>query len=172
MAYKKSHKKRLPNKKQTRNKFSNLLLLFVVICMSGGLSLYHFVLAAPTEPIIVQVDPNVGLEAQVRDFFTANDAEEMIRIIACESQFTHYNKNGSILKNRNGSNAIGVAQIMASVHPDPKIIYRYNKRFNTNLTVEDFDITTIEGNLGYALMLYKIRGINDWECAKKFRFSG
>ena len=39
-----------------------------------------------------------------------------------------------------------------------------------DLTVEDFDINTLNGNMGYALVLYKVRGVKDWECSKKFRF--
>ena len=123
-----------------------------------------------SEPVVMQVNPNVGVEARVREFFEANDAPEMIPIIKCESRFRHYNKNGTILKNKAGSSATGVAQILESVHPDPKVLKRYNQKFNTNLKVEDFDITTIEGNLGYALMLYELHGTRDWECAKKFRF--
>jgi len=119
----------------------------------------------------MEINPNIGVRAQVEDFFTANSAPEMIPIIKCESHFRHYNKDGTVLTNRAGSSATGVAQILASVHPDPKVLSLYNKRFNTNLTAEDFDITTIEGNLGYALMLYELRGTRDWECAKKFRFN-
>ncbi len=57
---------------------------------------------------------------------------------------------------------------MSSVHPDEKIIYRYNKRNDTDFTIDDFDITTLEGNLGYALVLYSVNGTRDWECAHKF----
>lgn len=171
MARKKTRRKRASPKTNMVKKLFAVVLFALFSFSAAGAGVYHFVLAAPEPPIVVQVDPNVGLEAQVRDFFTANGAEEMIDIISCESHFTHYNENGSILKNRHGSSAIGVAQIMSSVHPDPKIIYRYNKRHDTDLSVDDFDITTIEGNLGYALVLYKIRGTKDWECSKKFRFA-
>jgi hypothetical protein len=41
------------------------------------------------------------------------------------------------------------------------------KKNNTDLSVSDFDITTLKGNLDYALVLYKVRGTKDWECAKK-----
>ena len=94
----------------------------------------------------------------------------MINIIKCESKFKHFEEDGTPLKNTKGSSAIGVAQILASQHPDIKIIERYNRKFNTNLTIEDLDITTLNGNIGYALVLYEVRGTRDWECAKKFRF--
>lgn len=172
MARKKTRKRRTSSKSFGMRKLSGLLLLFVFATLLGGAGLYHFVSAAPAkEPIAMEIDANIGLEAQVRDFFTANGAEEMIDIIACESEFKHYNADGDILMNHEGSSATGIAQIIASKHPDPKIIYRYNKRNDTDLTVDDFDITTVEGNLGYALVLYTIRGVRDWECSKKFRFS-
>lgn len=109
---------------------------------------------------------NDGLQEFVTDFFTEYDAAEMIPIIACESEFKHFNDDGTVLKNRQGSNAMGIAQIMSSVHPDPQVIKKYNRRNLTNFKAEDFDIATLEGNIWYALVLYKTRGVKDWECAK------
>lgn len=123
------------------------------------------------EPIIL---PEYGtyissddLQEYIVQFFTINNAEELIPIIGCESEFKHFNDDGTVLKNRQGSSATGIAQILASAHPDPQIIKRYNRRHHANLKVEDFDITTLMGNLSYALVLYEVRGTRDWECAKK-----
>lgn len=109
---------------------------------------------------------NEGLEEFVTHFFTTYDAAEMIPIIACESQFKHFNDDGTVLKNNQGSSATGIAQILASVHPDPHVIARYNRRHHTNFKVEDFDISTLSSNVWYALVLYKTNGTRDWECAK------
>lgn len=109
---------------------------------------------------------NDGLEQFITDFFTEYDAVEMVPIIACESEFKHFEDDGSVLKNRQGSSATGIAQILASVHPDPHVIAKYNRRNHTNFKVEDFDITTLTGNVWYALVLYETRGTRDWECAK------
>src|SRR5690606_9562905 len=122
----------------------------------------HHVLAQP-EPtaaavVLASDDPNFHVKTLVTQFFEDNDAPEMIPIIKCESNFRHLAPDGTILKNHQGSSAIGVAQILASKHPDPKVIDRYNRKFEMDLTVDDFDITTLEGNLGYALVLYKVRG--------------
>lgn len=147
-------------------------VLFGVILVSG-FYFFHTVYAAGEQraaPVLMAIDPNIGVKTYVTEFFTDNDAEEMLPIIKCESNFKHYGEDGEVLKNFAGSNAIGVAQIMSSVHPDPKILKRYNRRNNTDLTEADFDLTTLEGNLGYALVLYTIRGVRDWECAKKVRF--
>ena len=115
----------------------------------------------------ITLDPNLGIKPFVQEFFTQNDAAEMLSIINCESGFKQFDKDGEVLKNKEGSSAVGIAQIIASKHPDQKVLNRYNKRNNTDLTVRDFDITTLMGNVGYALVLYKVRGTQDWECAKK-----
>ncbi|MDC1205301.1 hypothetical protein N8083_00435 [Candidatus Pacebacteria bacterium] len=151
--------------------FGVYFVLFLSVC-GTGFGIYHLVSAyvSSNEPVPMVIDPNIGIRAIVEEFFNANDASEMISIIKCESEFKHYGPDEEVLKNRAGSSAIGVAQILSSVHPDPKVLSLYNKRFNTDVTEETFDITTLEGNLGYALMLYELRGTRDWECSKKFRF--
>ena len=120
----------------------------------------------PLPPVVVEIDPNLGVRAKAEAFFIDNGAPEMLPIIDCESNFKHYNDDGTVLKNRAGSSATGIAQILASKHPDPKALERFNKRLDTNLTLETFDITKLEHNLGYALVLYELRGTRDWECAK------
>lgn len=144
------------------------LLLIPLFLTTVGFSVYASVdgLHAPNpKPIEITLDPNIGIKAYVHEFLTANDAEALLPIIRCESQFEHFEDDGTPLKNREGSSAIGVAQILTSAHPDPKVLNVFNKRFNTDLTVHDFDITSLDGNLGYALVLYKVRGTQDWECA-------
>lgn len=140
----------------------------------GFVGVSHLVVATsePTQATIIlaKEEPNFHVKTLTTQFFLDNDAAEMIPVIQCESNFRHHAPDGTILKNHEGSSAIGVAQILSSKHPDPKIIERYNRKFDMDMTVEDFDITTLEGNLGYALALYKVRGTRDWECGKKFNF--
>ena len=140
----------------------------LVVCIAGAASWYQLLYAASTQPapVLVEIEPNVGVRPYVEEFLKANDAERLLSIIECESNFEHYEEDGTTLKNREGSSAIGIAQIMSSLHPDPKLIKRYNRRKGTNLTVDDLDITTLKGNLGYALILYELRGVRDWECSK------
>lgn len=117
-------------------------------------------------PTVVYSDEIFDEKQYVTEFFTSNGAEEMIPIIECESEFTHFDADGSVLKNRQGSNATGIAQIMSSMHPDPAVIAKYNRRNNTNLSVDNFDIYSLVGNVAYAYVLYDVRGTKDWECAK------
>lgn len=167
---KKKRQRRAVSKKTLVPTFIAGLMLFLPV---AGLGAWHLVTAAAANEVVetkITVDPNFGVKNKVIEFFIANEAEDMIPIIKCESRFRHYEQDGSVLENKAGSSATGVTQILASAHPDPKIIYRYNKRYDMDLTVDDFDIETIEGNLGYALVLYKVNGVKDWECSKRFRF--
>lgn len=109
---------------------------------------------------------NDGLQQFVTEYFIKYDAAEMIPIIECESHFRHFDEDGTVLKNQQGSSAIGIAQILSSVHPDQQVISKYNRRNLTNFTVGDFDISSLSGNISYALVLYKTRGTRDWECSK------
>lgn len=157
------------------NRNVSLKTFFMSLAVTLGLvGASHFVLATseptPATVILAKEDLNFHVKTLTTQFFLDNDAAEMIPIIACESNFRHLAPDGSVLKNHEGSSAIGVAQILSSKHPDPKIVERYNRKFDMDMTIEDFDITTLEGNLGYALALYKVRGTRDWECGKKFNF--
>ncbi len=151
---------------------STLGLFFV--CTLIAISVGHFVLAESTagkvEIVFAKENPNFHVRTITTQFFEDNDAAEMIPIIRCESNFRQFEPDGSVLKNTEGSSAIGAAQILSSKHPDPRIVTRYNKKLDMDMSVEDFDLRTLEGNLGYALVLYKVRGVRDWECSKKFRF--
>lgn len=81
------------------------------------------------------------------------DTPVMIDIARCESQFRQFNKKGDILKNPHSS-AIGLFQIMSSLHSD---------------TAADMgmDIRSIEGNLEYARHLYEEEGTKPWNSSKK-----
>lgn len=166
-----SNQKKGRGNKQGRQFFLPVLLLLLPLCFLFVLvdMVHRSVLAkeardAAQEAVIYST--NDGLQQFVTEFFTEYDAEEMIPIIACESEFKHFNDDGSVLKNRQGSSATGISQILASVHPDPHVIAKYNRRNHTHYTVEDFDISSLTGNVWYALVLYKTRGTKDWECAK------
>lgn len=159
--------------KRTLRSRERLFVLLTLLLVSS-VGAFHYVWAKSpdlkAQIVLANDDPNFHVATLATQFFEDNDATEMIPVIKCESNFQHYDANGEILQNMEGSNAIGVAQIMSSKHPDPKIVTRYNRKFDMDMEVDDFDITTLEGNLGYALVLYKVRGTRDWECGQKFNF--
>lgn len=157
-------------KSQRKNLLRNFSVFYttlVFVVATGGAVLFvHASVPEPLPKIAVAIDPNLGVRSKVEAFFIDNEAPEMLPIIACESDFKHYHSDGSVLKNRTGSSATGVAQILASKHPDPMALKRFNQKFDTNLTLDTLDITKLEHNLGYALVLYELRGTRDWECAQ------
>lgn len=77
----------------------------------------------------------------------------LIAIAKCESRFRHYDENGRPLRNEGGSSAVGVMQIMYSVH------HKSARRLGLN-------INTIEGNLEYAKYLYRNEGTRPWNASK------
>ena len=172
MSSKKQRKKNKRKKQKQRTTTVIVGLCCVAVLGLSGVLAFNYVeafTARNNEPIPVELDHNFGVQQYVEEFFADNDAEEMLPIIACESRFRHYDEDGTVLKNMEGSSAVGIAQILTSKHPDPKVLKKFNRRHNTQLTAEDFNLTTLQGNLGYALVLYQVRGTRDWECAKKLR---
>ncbi len=88
------------------------------------------------------------VEEYVREYF--DDIPVMIEIARCESRFRQFDKNGDVLKNEAGSSAIGMFQIMASIHqPVAKKL--------------GLDLYTIQGNAAYARYLYDKQGTKPWE---------
>lgn len=53
-------------------------------------------------PIAMDLDPNIGIRSYATEFFTNNGAEEMLPIIACESNFKHFGKDKAVLHNQQG----------------------------------------------------------------------
>ncbi len=90
------------------------------------------------------------VEQYVREYYT--DTPILADIAGCESHFRQFDNKGNVLKNP-GSSAIGVMQIMASVHAQ---------------TAEELglDPTTVQGNLAYAKYLYEKEGTAPWNASK------
>ena len=114
--------------------------------MHIGKAVGAFFLLFPTLAL-AQVGLNVDVEAAVRAKFV--DAPVMTDIARCESKFTEYNSDGSVLHGGLGGTMIGVFQISESVHAN----------FATSLGM---DIYTVPGNLAYALYLYNKEGTQPW----------
>jgi hypothetical protein len=104
---------------------------------------------ASTTPAI---DPHnsVDVEAYLQNYFA--DAPVMVNIAKCESDFTQFNTDGSVLDGGSGG-MIGVFQINAAVHT------------NLALSLSD-DITTLPGNAAYARYLYRLDGTQPWDSSE------
>lgn len=105
----------------------------------------------PMAESIALMPQSQSVEGYTREYFA--DAPVMIAIAQCESRFRQFDKDGKILKNAHSS-AVGVMQIMSSLHTDTA------KKLG-------HDITTVEGNLGYARHLYEKEGTKPWNASKK-----
>lgn len=69
----------------------------------------------------------------------------MVAIIGCESNYVHYQSDGTVLKGRVDNRDSGLAQINTYYHPD--------------VDVDDF-----WENLAYARRLYDAEGTTPWVC--------
>jgi hypothetical protein len=123
--------------------------LGLALAVSMALSGHGQVPAVLTPPPMPQ---SQSVEAYVREYF--KDIPVMADIASCESHFRQFEKDGTVLQNEN-STAVGVFQIMSSIHKDLA---------DQNLGL---DINTLEGNVAYARHLYEEHGTSPWNASKK-----
>lgn len=107
--------------------------------------------AAATAPQPVQMPAAQTVEQYVESQFA--DTPVMVKIASCESHFKQFDTDGTVLQNGHSS-AVGVFQIMASVHKDLA---------SKNLGL---DIYSLEGNVAYAKALYEDQGTTPWAASK------
>jgi len=122
--------------------FTASIALALATVLSGGMS------AAQSPQIMPQVQT---VQEYVQEYF-ANEPV-MVAIAGCESQFRQYDANGNVLHNTAGSSAVGLFQIMDSVHSEAA----------ADLGI---DIYTTQGNMAYAQYLYQTRGTAPWSASK------
>lgn len=93
------------------------------------------------------IHDRVAIEKRVREYFV--DAPIMVEIARCESNFREFNDNGSVFRGGAGGGMVGVFQFYEQVH----------KAAALNL---GFDLSSLEGNLGYAKHLFINSGTAPW----------
>jgi hypothetical protein len=111
-------------------------------------------LAVPLFPSVATARTQSPANAEAVEKYVRKHAPELVGIARCESRFRQYNQNGSPLYNAGGSSAVGVMQIMSSAH---------NRRAKSL----GFDIKTLEGNVGYAKVLYQEQGKQPWKASRR-----
>lgn len=102
--------------------------------------------ATSTTPTLL-VHTNVGIEDKVRAAFT--DAPIMVNVAKCESRFRQYTDSGNVLYSGYNNGMVGIFQLYASIHQKAALAM-------------GFDITGIDGNIGYAHYLYNEQGTDPW----------
>ena len=93
------------------------------------------------------VHDQAAVEKRVREYFA--DAPAMIQIARCESGFRQYTDSGKPFRGGAGGGMVGVFQL-------------YEKLHTAGAHALGFDITTLEGNLGYTRHMYKQEGTTPW----------
>lgn len=86
----------------------------------------------------------------VREEFS--DIPIMVEIARCESQFTQFNKDGSVHRGRINPADVGIFQVNESYH------LKESEKLN-------LDIHSVEGNLKYARHLYENEGVEPWSAS-------
>lgn len=81
------------------------------------------------------------------------DVPAMIEIARCESKFRQFTDNGNPFYGGYGHNMIGVFQFYDSVH-------------DRTATTLGYDLTTLEGNIGYARYVYEMQGLAPWNSSR------
>ena len=91
-------------------------------------------------------NPNIGVEAQVRSYFS--DIPVMVAIAQCESSFRQFDVRGSVLLGGTGTMA-GIFQFDENIHA-------------LRARAIGLDIDTTTGNLAYARYLYGSQATTPW----------
>ena len=74
-------------------------------------------------------------------------------VAKCESRWTHFHDDGTVLRGRINNNDVGVMQINERYHRDKAESLGY-------------DIDTLKGNIGYAKYLYRNQGLQPWSASR------
>ena len=109
--------------------------------------------------------PNAGLEAMTKQKLNEAHASALIPVVACESGFRQYRENGNLLRNPTVKDVVGIMQLREKFHPDPAVLSEYNSEHGTNYRRNDFDLEDPEENVDYGIILYKVEGLDPWDCA-------
>jgi hypothetical protein len=121
------------------------IALAVSLALSGSSQVHTFPSAQSVMP------QSQTVEEYIRDYFA--DEPLLAEIARCESRFAQFGKNGQVIKNDH-STAVGVFQIMASIHDD----FADQKL--------GLDIYSLQGNAAYARYLYDKQGSTPWDASK------
>ncbi len=107
--------------------------------------------SAATKTVSSTVVTQVESEKRVRELF--KDTPVMIEIARCESNFRQFTDAGNVLRGGDNGGMVGVFQFFENIHAAPA-------------KTLGFDITTLEGNLGYAKHIYRTESTTPWNPAK------
>lgn len=128
------------------------MLLAVAMTAVAGMATLPEDVSAAVKPAAETVITNpLEVEKKVRAFFS--DVPVMAEIAKCESGFRQFTDSGNPLRGGYGAGMIGVFQFYESIHIGAAAALGFN-------------LSTLDGNLGYARHLYKMEGTNPWNSSQ------
>lgn len=92
-----------------------------------------------------------AVKSAVQEVFA--EVPEMVAVAQCESKFRQYTDSGNVFYGGYGGHMVGVFQVYSLVHQNAAATLGY-------------DITTLEGNIGYARHLYNTQGLTPWNSSR------
>lgn len=107
-------------------------------------------------PVVVEAPSSLNSNDDIDEVLTDRKIGKghiLSRIAFCESTKQQYGKNGSVLQGKVDSRDTGLFQINTKYHLK-------------TAKSKGIDIYTIEGNVDYALYLYKTQGTRPWNSSK------
>jgi hypothetical protein len=102
--------------------------------------------------VVLDKKPEPTTKQLVEEYFS--DMPVLIDVAYCESSFTQFNPDGSVLRGRVNPADVGVMQINERYHAGTAIQLGYN-------------IYSLEGNMAYAEYLYSKYGTDPWVHSSK-----
>ena len=103
-------------------------------------------------PLSLNGENDLSIENAIIAEFGAGSV--MVDVARCESNFTQFNPDGSVLH--------GV------VNPSDTGIFEINQKYHLNDSIKmGLDINTIDGNIKYARYLYDTQGTAPWKASSK-----
>ncbi len=106
---------------------------------------------APTPATSAVVDQPITLEDHVRESF--KDTPVLAEVARCESHFRQFGADGKVLQGEVNKHDIGVMQIN----------YKYHEVEAEKLGL---DLTTLDGNIDFAKVLYATQGTQPWKASQ------
>ncbi len=104
------------------------------------------------KPLVIIGDDRKVIEKYLREHYS--DTPILIEIARCESTFTHFDKEGNVVRGKVNKLDVGVMQINEKYHLEDAMKLGLN-------------IHTVEGNVAYAKYLYEKFGATPWNASSK-----
>jgi len=126
------------------------LILFLNATIASNIEDTHH-LPEIEEKNIPAIEITISVEENVKHYFS--DIPILAKVAFCESTFRHYDENGDVIRGDVDSRDVGVMQINEYYH-------------GSQARKIGIDLTTLDGNMKFARLLYNDQGLAPWSASK------